>query len=512
MSDDTIWLSICIPTYNRGEYLRQTLKSIVEQKDFQQSFDIEIVISDNCSTDNTHEVGMHFASNFPGKVRYHRNAINEGPESNFEGVLRKGKGRFLKLHNDNLLIRNGSLTEIVKVIKATALERPVIFFTNGNKSTGKPLEICHTFNNFVKTVSFFSTWIGGFGIWREDLEAIPDFSVNAHLRIIQTDIVFRLVAAGRRAIVLLDVYFVGMDIGKKGGYNIAEVFGQNYLSLLKKYVSTGLLSAEVYEQEKKDVLLRHIIPYYFDETNGFDKTGFFKYMRDYENDDYFLAAIESLIFQKQNRLQPTQAPTPSQDDLLREYWRQRNSHNETILTKAYGPVNFENIKVGRKTYGGITVWSYGNPSEALSIGSFVSIADDVTFLLGGNHGYSGLSTFPFLTKYFGTLESQTKGPVSVGDDVWIGYNTLILSGVTIGQGAVIAAGSVVSKDVLPYSIVGGNPARLIRYRFERAVIDKLLSVDFEKLTDAKILSNKTALQEPLTSENVEAVLTALGIA
>ena len=82
-----------------------------------------------------------------------------------------------------------------------------------------------------------------------------------------------------------------------------------------------------------------------------------------------------------------------------------------------------------------------------------------------------------------TSEAGTKGSIIVKDDVWIGTNAIICSGVTIGQGAIIAAGAVVTKDVAPYAIVGGNPAKVIKYRFDEEIRNKLLSIDIVELFD-----------------------------
>jgi acetyltransferase-like isoleucine patch superfamily enzyme len=213
---------------------------------------------------------------------------------------------------------------------------------------------------------------------------------------------------------------------------------------------------------------------------------------------------------------PAAARAPSEEEQmaaqqarLAEQWRALNPHNETILLQARGIFDFSKLTVGRRTYGGITLWTFGEPGEHLGIGHFCSIADDVKFLLGGNHAHDGVSTFPFLTKYFGQLEAKTKGPIKIGDDVWIGFNSTILSGVTIGQGAVVAAGSVVTRDVPPYAIVGGNPARLLKYRFEPAVIGKMLTLDYARVSDQAILASRDILSAPITAENVDAVIAAL---
>jgi acetyltransferase-like isoleucine patch superfamily enzyme/glycosyltransferase involved in cell wall biosynthesis len=517
MSATGVFLSICIPTYNRDSFLRQTLESITCQQVFLNTNEVEVIISDNVSTDDTQGVGEEFAQRFPGKVKYFKNETNLGTELNLEKVLSRGVGTCLKLQNDNLTMRDGTLAELLKVIKATEAEKPILFFTNGNNNVhGVQFTACNNLDEFVLAASYFTTWMGGFCIWRDEFRAIPDFTASAKTQLIQTDILLRLMETGKRAIVFYDVYFIGLPIGKKGGYNIAEVFGKNYLAFLKKYMAMGLLQDATYQLEKRKILINHIIPYYFDKTNGFHKNGFFVHMQDYLHDDYFYQAIEGLLLAEPAPAPAAAAPAlPAPDAAqvrnteIAEHWRRLNPHNEVSISQWHGFVDFNKVKAGRRSYGGLELWIFGGGGESLTIGNFVSIADDVKFLLGGNHAYQGLSTFPFLTKYFATLEAGSKGPIVVKDDVWIGYNSTILSGVTIGQGAVIAAGSMVTKDVEPYSIVGGNPAKLIKYRFEPAVIDRLLNFDFASLSDETILKNRDALYQELTSENVAAILQKL---
>lgn len=512
MTETTPLLSICIPTYNRDRFLKQTLESITSQAIFKNTNQIEVIVSDNFSSDHTQSVAEAFASRFPNKVRYFRNAENIGASLNCEITLSKGQGTFLKLHNDNLLIRDGSLSEIIKVITATIHEKPIIFITNGNNNkTGSQIAICNNMNEFIDHVSFFSTWIGGFGIWKEQFENIPDFSGNPHDNLIHTDIIYDLLSSGKRAIILYEPYFIGLDVGKKGGYNIAEVFGKTYLSILKKHVKSGLLDEALFQAEKKSILLKHTIPYYFDNSNGFAKTGFFPYMEDYVGDDYFYAAVDEVLSKiaSPQGTPPPPAATTSLDNQIADAWRHLNPHNETSIVKFHGRVDFSKIKVGRKSYGGLTLWHFGALGESLSIGNFVSIADDVKFLLGGGHNYNVLSTFPFQTKYFATLESTSKGPIIVKDDVWIGYGSIILSGVTIGQGAIIAAGSLVTQDVEPYSIVGGNPAKKIKYRFSKTTIEKLLNFDFSKLNDKIIQQNRDVLYSVISDENIDEILKKL---
>jgi acetyltransferase-like isoleucine patch superfamily enzyme len=180
-------------------------------------------------------------------------------------------------------------------------------------------------------------------------------------------------------------------------------------------------------------------------------------------------------------------------------WRRSNKHNCTSV-KNYFPI--EKVSVGKKTYGALQVKTYGNPDEKLIVGSYCSIAGDVKFLLGGEHSYKGLSTYPFRKYVCGLKEDTlTKGPIIVKDDVWIGERCLILSGITIGQGAVIAAGSIVTKDVPPYAIYAGS--KIVKYRFEVDVIKRLLKIDFLSLNEDAIKNNIDILYTNLDTESLD---------
>lgn len=137
------------------------------------------------------------------------------------------------------------------------------------------------------------------------------------------------------------------------------------------------------------------------------------------------------------------------------------------------------FEVGDWTYGDPNVVSFPNCSK-LKIGRYCSIAGGVTIFLGGEHRLDWITTYPFsaLTSEGKSIEGhpQTKGDVIIGNDVWIGQEAFILSGVVIGDGAVIGARSVVTNDIPPYSVVAGNPARVIRERFPELVIKDLLRI------------------------------------
>jgi len=129
------------------------------------------------------------------------------------------------------------------------------------------------------------------------------------------------------------------------------------------------------------------------------------------------------------------------------------------------------VQVGRHTYPSPPpVVAYRGDRVSVRIGSFTSIASGVEIVPGGGHHVDWVTTYPVRLKFGlpGALDDghpETKGPIVIGNDVWLGRNSLILSGVTIGDGAVVAAGAVVASDVPPYAIAGGVPAKVIRYRF-----------------------------------------------
>lgn len=152
--------------------------------------------------------------------------------------------------------------------------------------------------------------------------------------------------------------------------------------------------------------------------------------------------------------------------------------------------DFENVENFEKN----VKYHFDFVRDKLIIGKFCMIASDVTFIMNGaNHLTDAITAYPF--SVFGegwehAMDGKSypnKGDIKIGNDVWIGYNSTIMAGVTIGDGAIVATNSTVTKDVEPYAIVGGNPARLIKKRFSDDQIKRLLRVkwwnwDIEKIT------------------------------
>jgi acetyltransferase-like isoleucine patch superfamily enzyme len=172
------------------------------------------------------------------------------------------------------------------------------------------------------------------------------------------------------------------------------------------------------------------------------------------------------------------------------------------------------IKVGRHTYGinSKTVVSVGLDTR-LNVGNFCSFAPDIRILLHADHPTRLPSTFPFRTLLIDdpqiishapvrNRDALTKGDVTIGHDVWIGHSVIILSGVTIGIGAIIGAGSIVTSDIEPYAVCVGNPARMIRRRFDAQTISDLLASQWWDLPDEVL----KALEAELYTTDIGAFL------
>lgn len=181
--------------------------------------------------------------------------------------------------------------------------------------------------------------------------------------------------------------------------------------------------------------------------------------------------------------------------LAGKVWRYFFSTPIITLTERY-----PQYSIGRGTYGDLSVFSWGEGST-LEVGNYASIAAGVKVFLGGDHRIDWVTTFPFNVLWESSRHYEghpkTKGDVLIGNDVWIGTEALIFSGVTIGDGAVIGARAVVTRDVAPYAVVVGNPAKVVKFRFDEETIERLLALKWWDWSGAQI---ERAMPEMLNQE------------
>lgn len=184
-----------------------------------------------------------------------------------------------------------------------------------------------------------------------------------------------------------------------------------------------------------------------------------------------------------------------------------------MLLHAFHPNNIQNpllktllkkevshlIEIGDFTYGVAPIIRYWGGDYTLSIGKFCSIADGITFFMGGNHDVKAITTSPlelFFKENTVRKEFFQSKEIKIGNDVWIGSGATIMSGSIIGDGAVIGARAVVAGKIPPYSIAVGNPARVVKYRFSKDIIDLLLGLKWWDWAEEKIKENATNLISP----------------
>ncbi len=181
----------------------------------------------------------------------------------------------------------------------------------------------------------------------------------------------------------------------------------------------------------------------------------------------------------------------------RANWRRENPRN---LTTAGTLFPRDRVSVGNYTYGPLNLLFFGHPQEVIRIGAFCSIAADVTILAGGEHPFDRPSSYPLGRHVAASADigSAPRGPVTIGDDVWIGRGCTILSGVSVGQGAVLGAGSVIARDVPAYAVHAGG--RVVRYRFAVDQVAALCSFDWAAVSREEIVANLETLTAPLTPD------------
>jgi chloramphenicol O-acetyltransferase type B len=160
---------------------------------------------------------------------------------------------------------------------------------------------------------------------------------------------------------------------------------------------------------------------------------------------------------------------------------------------------YPQYEIGRGSYGDLAILDFGEGST-VRIGAYCSFARGCQVFLGGEHRTDWITTYPFsaLDRRFAHIEGhpRTRGDVTIGNDVWLGREAMVMSGVTIGDGAVVGARAVVTRDVPPYGVVAGNPASLVRLRFPPETVDRLLAVAWWRWPAARIEAAMPLLLTP----------------
>jgi abequosyltransferase len=263
---NNIVLSICIPTFNRASYLKKTLDSIVNQRIFKETNSVEVIISDNNSEDDTKSTCLVYTLDYPDKVKYFKNHSNIG-DLNFEKSLSYGKGLYLKLNNDTLSHKANSLENMIAFIEKNKNSKNILFFLNECLNKHEDSN-CSTIDSFIRATSFWSGWIGGFGIWKSDFLSIEKFRDLEETHLAQIVVNFEILKSGRFLMVNNEQLFHLNSPSRKGGYDLLDVFLGEYLSILRREVSRDNILRRTYYIEKRKVLLNLILPWLVESSKN----------------------------------------------------------------------------------------------------------------------------------------------------------------------------------------------------------------------------------------------------
>ena len=242
MSNNTILLSLCIPTYNRVGTLTVMLERVVHDPDFNE--EVEIVISDNCSTDDTEAQIRRMASEYPN-IKYYRNSENV-QDRNFYLALSRGRGRYLKLLNDYILFKVGGLGIMKDYIRKCESEDVNLFFySNLRKPYRRSKEVqIENVDSFVRIINNKITWITNFGVWKKNFEELRYDDELWKTQLAQMDWTLHEVSLRKSLVVNYHCYETLVVPNKKMSYAFFIPHVVNYYGIYKIYMERGLISKE----------------------------------------------------------------------------------------------------------------------------------------------------------------------------------------------------------------------------------------------------------------------------
>ena len=414
-------LSICIPTYNRAKYLKVSLDRITQEDAFLNSDDIEIVISDNASDDNTEEAIKEFINKFPHKIKYNRNDENI-KDKNFPLVLSLANGEFLKLHNDTVYFRPGGLDKLLEIVKKNR-DKNAIYFSNGDVGCEPKYNECKNANELYSIGHHWLTWNCGLCVKKEAFDKLPEPMRFSKYQWGQFDILLRLVK--NSPAVLYDEEIMNVQkIPKKLTFNGNKIFAHNYFCVVKalieeKVLEKDALSDKFLKEKLYSINWIWINPFKENKYNS----GYLRYTLPYywKKIFYYLEIFKGLFYKIVYLPYGLNKSYTSMIDKKR--WARKNKHNKITL-KDYSKCNF--VKAGENSEGVVDLITYSNnPTEKLYIGKNVKIGNNVKFIL---------SIAPDGEKPADENFDEGKNrEIVIEDDVTIGNNVVIKSGCVINK-------------------------------------------------------------------------------
>jgi len=248
------FLTIAIPTFERTVFLDKTLESIVTQDAFTD--EIEILICDNSTNCDTRDMMQSkYALKYPN-IRYIKNETNIGTDRNILKLLNVSKGEYIKLLNDNKPFRPDALAYLLSILKK---EKPSVFLTfNGVIKLDTEECFCNDINFLLSKSSYWITWLPITTIKSEIVKEISRIDEEIGSSLFQVDLVLKAINLNKHVVISNKCILDDLVPETKGGYNLFDVFVNNYLGILRKYVRQGSLHKDVFRKEKNSLLLNFI--------------------------------------------------------------------------------------------------------------------------------------------------------------------------------------------------------------------------------------------------------------
>lgn len=247
MCENTL-ISICIPTRDRVDILRETLQSLLDQNVDTELY--EICVSDNSPTDETKEFLKKEFGDVPNLV--YKKSDCKGFLNSIE-ALKLGRGKLLKLHNDYSKFRPGSLQQIIDCTQNYELEKPEIFFALGSIKTKNKLSEQISFDEFLNVISYYSTWSSAFSIWKNDFDELMEQHVDLDGMFPHTSLLFALTDK-KKYVVDNYEYVENQPLKKKGGYNLVDNFVRIYLSMVSDLLKKNHISKNTYDKIEREII------------------------------------------------------------------------------------------------------------------------------------------------------------------------------------------------------------------------------------------------------------------
>lgn len=269
-------LSICIPCFKRVEYVRRTLQSIYEDNADADQSEFEVVISDN---DPDEELRPLVESLGYANLRYVATRC-EGFMNSWH-VLTYGRGKLLKLHNNQVLLRKGALATIISEVKQLEESHGMLFLTNGMLNSGR-VRSCKTFDSFWRVLSYWPSWSNGFSIWKQDFDMVGQIPVNPlfpHTSVFVTQHSKREYVADDRRL------FDTQRVKGRSGYNKFEAFTIDFPSIVAKCREDGLIGTGTYKKVLRGLMTEFLPSLLFNKyiarIENYDIAGYRQNIRRY---------------------------------------------------------------------------------------------------------------------------------------------------------------------------------------------------------------------------------------